>query len=295
MKINSLYMKFAILLPICLTLLCTEGYSQGTESRRTFANKDKLYLGILLNPSKTIIANDEFSSTIPLNSKKGNGLNLALDFGYFFSKMVGINSGIGFSSNATVLSMASYTTRFQTTDSDEESYEMQISGKSIVENQKISFLSIPVCLIFRLPVSDNLGFYLKGGISFDIPVTKVYKGTGTFTYNGYYEVYPILLQNLPAYGFPSNLPTEASGTLQIKPLNTSLISSAGVYFSLNASLQLFLGVQFNKSLSSISAYKPDSNYHLTSKAEELNSLMAGCSNAGVQALGLSLGVKYYLR
>jgi hypothetical protein len=295
MNIKGYYIRLIILPSILLAVLSTAVYSQGTDSRTTSGKKDKLYVGIFLNALKTNIANEKFSTLSPLSYKKGNSLNFGLDFGYFFSKMAGIDIGLGYGSYSTELSLDSCSIKYQTTDSENESYEMRIRGTSIVENQKISFLSIPVCIILRLPASEKLGFFLKGGISFDIPMAKTYKGAGTFTYDGYYPAYPVLLQDLPAYGFPGNLSTISSGSLQIKSLNTGLLASGGVYFFLNETIQLVLGIQFNKSLANISAYKPDSNFRLTSKANELNSFMAGSSNAGVQAFGVSLGFKYYLR
>jgi hypothetical protein len=295
MNIKGNYIRVIIIPLILLTILNTSVFSQGTDSRRTTARKDKFYIGILLNPLKTNIVNEKVSVGYPLKYEKGNSLNLAVDFGYFFSKIVGMSLGIGYGSYSSELSMDYYTSKYQTTDSENENFEMRITGTSIVENQKISFLSIPANLILRLPASRNFGFFLKGGISFDIPIDKTYKGSGTFSYDGYYSVYPVLLQDLPAYGFPSNLNTISSGNLQIKSLNSDLSLSGGIYFFINETVQFDIGVHFIKSLSNISTYEPDSNFRLTSKANELNSFMAGSTNTGLQALGMSLGLKFYFR
>jgi hypothetical protein len=66
-------------------------------------------------------------------------------------------------------------------------------------------------------------------------------------------------------------------------------------FSINESIQLSLGAFFNRSLSNISAYEQDANFRLTTKAEELNSIMAGSSGASFQAFGLAVGVRYFLK
>ncbi|MCX6327498.1 MAG: outer membrane beta-barrel protein [Bacteroidia bacterium] len=294
MKNNASYTRFILLFLILLTVLKTVAISQGTDSRRSSV-KDKLYFGAFMNALNTNIANEEFSASSTLSYKKGNSINFGFDFGYFFSKVAGINVGVSYGSYSTELSLDSCSIKFQTTDSEDESYEMRILGKSIIENQKISFLSIPVSVIFRIPAGEKLGFFLKGGISFDIPIAKTYQGAGIFTYDGYYPAYPVLLQNLPVYGFPSDLNTSSSGNLQINSFNTVYIVSGGASYSINKSIQLNLGVYISKSLANISAYTKDSNFRLTSKASELNSIMAGSSNAGVQAFGLSLGIKYYLR
>jgi len=74
-----------------------------------------------------------------LSYKKGNSINFGLDFGYFFSRVAGISVGAGYGSYSTELSLDSCSIKFQTTDSENESYEMRITGKSISENQKFLF------------------------------------------------------------------------------------------------------------------------------------------------------------
>ena len=172
---------------------------------------------------------------------------------------------------------------------------MRIKGESITEKQKLSFLNIPVCLVLKIPAGTKLGFYAKAGLSFNIPIVKSYDDHGTFTYDGYYAAYPVLLQDLPAYGFPKNLSTSTSGNLEIKSFNLSLVASGGATFIVNESIQLTLGMYFNRSLGNISTYVTNSNYRLTSKPNELNSIMGGTSGAGFQGLGLSLSLRYYIR
>jgi hypothetical protein len=294
MNAKSNYFGLITLVLVFLTVMSRSVYSQGSDSRVSSFLKDKLYAGITLNPLMTNIANEKFSAVSPLNSKKGSSINVLFDFGYYFNRIAGVSIGLGYGSYSTQISLDSCSIKYNTTDTESETYEMRIKGKSIVEDQKISFLSIPVTAIFRIPAGDKLGFFFKGGISFDIPISKTYKGSGTFTYDGYYPAYPVLLQNIPDY-FPSNLNTLSSGDLQIKSFNMSLIASGGAYYFLNDKLQLTFGFQYNKSLSNISAYETNPDFRLSSKANELNSVMAGSPDTGYQAFGLSIGIKYYLR
>ena len=151
MKIKIFYIRFVILPLILLTALNTAVNSQGTDSRKTYVGKDKLYLGITFSPQKTYISNEKFFASNALNYKKGTSFNFALDGGYFFSKIAGISIGAGFGTYSTKLSMDSCSINFQTVDSENETYEMRIKGESISEDQKLSFLSIPVCLTLRFP------------------------------------------------------------------------------------------------------------------------------------------------
>jgi hypothetical protein len=295
MKTEQAYIRITALSIILLTVVYSEIFSQGTDTRMTYAKEEKLYIGLVMNPQMTNIKNKDFTSSSALVYKNGTSINLALEGGYFFSKIVGISIGAGMDTYSTELSMDSCSIKFQTTDSENETFEMRIKGKSILEQQKLSFLSIPVCLVLRSPVGGKLGYYVKAGISFDIPIVKTYDGSGIFTYDGYYAAYPVLLQDLPVYGFPSKLNTSASGDLEIKSFSQTLVASCGATYSLNDAFQLIMGVNINKSLGNISAYKAGSDYKLTSKAKELNSIMGGTSGAGFFGFGVNLGFRFYIR
>jgi hypothetical protein len=295
MKTERSYIRYIALTIILLMAINTIVFPQGTDSRRKYAKEGKLYAGILITPQTTSISNNGFSAAKTLKQKGGTSMDITLEGGYFFSKMVGITIGAGMGSYSTDLSIDSCSLTFQATDSENESYEMRIKGKSITEKQKLSLLRIPVCAVLKIPAGEKLGFYVKAGLSFNIPLVKSYDGNGTFTYDGYYAAYPVLLQDLPAYGFPKNLSTISSGSLEVKSFSQSLVASGGATFMVNESIQLTLGMYFNKSLGNISGYGTNSNYKLSSKPNEMNSIMGGTSGAGFQGFGVSLGLRYYIR
>ncbi len=295
MKTYKSSMRFILLSLFMAAILNTVLYAQGTDSRRVYENKDKLYIGILLTPQQTSIQNDGFSNSLTLT--KGNSINISVEGAYYFSKFAGISFGAGYNPYSSELSLSRYEVDFSATDSDTppENYEMQIDGKSITEIQNISFLSIPVSLALRVPAGNKVGFFINAGVSAEIPMVKTYDGSGTFTYDGYYAVYPVTLHNLPEYGFASDLPTKVSEELDIKSFNAALSASGGIYFYLGTSFQIALGAHFSKSLSGISNYTSDNDFYLTTKANELNSIMEGTSKTGIQAMGISLGLRYFIK
>jgi hypothetical protein len=294
MKTIITYIRILAMTSVLLAAFSTIAISQGTDSRKKFTKEEKIFVGLTVTPQTTTINNKDFSSTVPLDHKSGTSLNLALEGGYFFSKMIGISIGAGMGSYSTEQMLDSCSIKFTTTDDDLESYEMRIKGKSISEIQKLSFLNIPVCVVLKIPAGERLGFYVKAGLSFDIPMTKTYEASGTFTYDGYYAAYPVLLHDIPVY-FPKDLKTSSDGVLEVKSLSQTLVASGGAFFRLNESIQLSLGVNFNKSLGNISVYEANSSYRITSKPNELFSIMGGTSGAGVTGLGVSLSVRYYIR
>jgi len=140
-----------------------------------------------------------------------------------------------------------------------------------------------------------MGFYLQPGINLAIPITKKYTSSGIFTYKGFYPAYNVLLENLPAYGFPSNINGVTDGTLTIKSLNINALVSAGFDFSIQKNIQIGVGVSYSKSLSNISDYTSPDKFQLSSDANQINSLMGGSSKATVQSLGVNVRLRYFLK
>lgn len=298
MKNTASYIRFFLLLFFLLTTVNAALYPQGTDSRRPGGRGlKKLGMTLWINPSKTGITTEEIKGISGVSSKKGGSIHAGLDVDYFFSGAAGISFGLGYSGFASQLSLDSWSDAYSTKDSENETYEMRITGKTIVEDQKIGYLNIPVCLALRFPASGSIGAYIKTGIGFDIPVVKSYDGTGVFSYEGYYSTYNVVLKDIndPVIGFYTNRSTSSTGTLQVKSFTMALIASGNIFISLGESIQVLLGVHYNKSLSNISMYVPPADFLISSKADELNTFLAGSTGAGVQAMGLSIGLRFYLK
>ena len=293
MKTKRNCLRFITLSVFLSAMLNSAIFSQGTESRRIFENKEQLCLGIILTPQQTSISMDGLSGSLEYTNKKT--MNISFNMAYYFSKYIGVSFGAGLNPCSSEIYLRSYSTDFSAVDDEGESYEMQIEGSAITEIQKISFLSIPVSLALRVPAGSTLGFFVDAGVSAEIPIMKSYDATGTFSYDGYYPAYPVTLEDIAAHGFPSNLLTEVSEDIEINSFNGALSASAGIYFYLGSSFQISLGAHLCKVLGDIANYEGGENFYLTTQAYELNSLMQGSTYAGVQALGISLGLRYFIK
>lgn len=268
-------------------------FSQETDSLRI--ERPGLFVGFSLDPSQTHIVNNGILSLTGLLSEKQNSFGGSLEVGYFFSKSIGLSSGINFSSNKTQLKLASYQNKFTTTDSENETYERRVSGSNIREVQTVGFISVPVCLNIRLPFNETFGFFFTTGIDLAIPISKNYSSTGTFTYKGYYPAYNVLLENLPAYGFPSNISVVSTGEPEIKPINFNVLASAGFDFFVQKKIQIAIGVTFRQSLSNISDYTSPEKFQLSSEVNQINSMMGGSSEVKVESLGMKIILRYFLK
>jgi hypothetical protein len=288
--------KYYFLLFFLVTVLNTALFPQGTDSRRRQGGGEtgKLCMTVYLNPSMTKVSSGEITGLSELSTSGGKSLHGAFGLDYFFSRTAGISFGIGYSGFSSQMSLVSWSDDYSTKDSENESYVMTINGSSIVENYKIGYIHIPVGLSLRFPAEGKIGFCLLGGIGFNIPLVKSYDGSGKFSYSGYYATYNVTLSDIPVY-FPSNVPTTATGDLELKPFSLSVNVSGSVFVSLSKKMQVLIGGYYNRSLSNISAYETASSFMLSSKADELKSFMTGSSGVSVQAIGISLGLRYFLK
>jgi|GEM_PF-771522 len=292
MKFRFISISQIFLLALLLIGSQYNGYSQESDSIRI---KPGLFVGLSFGPSQTSISNEGTLSVANLVSSSQNSFGGSLEIGYFFTTSIGISSGLGFTSYKSQLTLGTYQNNFNTADSENEAYERRVSGTVIKEVQNVGFLSLPVCLDIRLPLSKKMSFFLQPGINLAIPITKKYTSSGTFTYKGYYPAYNVLLENLPTYGFPSNVNSFTNETLGIKSININALVSAGFDFSIQKNIQIGVGVSYSKSLSNISDYTSPDKFQLSSDANQINSLMGGSSKATVQSLGLNIRLRYFLK
>jgi hypothetical protein len=193
------------------------------------------------------------------------------------------------------LSLNSYTNKFNTIDSENETYERRVSGSDIKEIQKISFLNVPLCINFQIPTDGKFAIFLQAGVNLSIPLTYKYNSSGIFTFTGYYPAYNVLLQNLPDYGFPSNSTIISNGKLELKPTVFDGLARAGFQLFISEKIQIALGVTYSRSLSNISKYTSPDKFQLSSDIDQINSMMGGSSKTITQSVGLNLSFRYYIK
>jgi hypothetical protein len=288
-----MYFRQILLTAILITCYQHGVFSQGTNIRS--GKQQSLYFGLNLGPSQTLILNEGILEIKDLSYVKKNSFFGTLEVGYSFSKIFGISSGVGFNSFQTQLTLNPYDNSYNTTDSENEAYNRRVSGQDITELQKVAFLNIPVCINLQLPFGDKFGFFLQPGINLSIPVSKKYSSSGTFTFTGFYPAYNVLLQDLPAYSFSTNVKSNSEGDLELKSFTTDLVVSAGFFYFIQQKIQVAIGVSYDKFLSSISNYSTPEDFQLSSDVDQINSMMGGSSKVTAQSIGLKIIFRYYLK
>lgn len=262
-----------------------------------------LYLGLSLEPSKSLITNHGILSVEGIGSEKAITFGGTIEFGYNFSSYFGLSTGIGYSSFGSKVKFDNYQNfvgvedeaneGYESADSENEEYELIVSGKNIEEDQTINYFNVPVYLNLRLPVSKKIGLFVQSGVSFSFAFNQSYKSSGTFTYKGYYPAYNVLLEDLPKYGFPSSKTTSMGDHLEVRPFTVFAVATAGIDFYVSEQIQLAVGATCRKSLSDISGYTADSQYQLSPGVDKINSFMGGSNSVSAESVGISVKIRYF--
>ncbi len=293
MKLRIIYFRQILITAFLVICFQYETFSQ--KPGINTGNQPYLFVGLCLGPSQSNIINEGILSVSNLISTKKSSFCGSVEVGYLFSDFIGLSSGIGFVSYKTQLTLDTYQNVLNAIDSDNESYELRVTGSGIQEDQKVGFLTVPVSIIVRLPIKRTIGFFLQPGVSLAVPVSRNFKSRGTFTYKGFYAAYNVLFENLSAFGFPTNLISDTEGELDLKPLAFNASVTAGFDFFFQEKIQFAVAACFDRSLSGISKYPSPDSFQLSSAVNQVNSLMGGTSKTTVQSMGLKIVLRYYLK
>jgi hypothetical protein len=297
-KLNSIYIKQIIFTFLLISCSISAVWSQ--ETFPVTRNVPGLFYGFSIGPSKTQIQNTgSVYDSVLLNSKVNSVFGTA-EIGYFFSDYFGISSGLGYGSYKTKLNLKKFEKNFDAIDSENELFNMSVTGSDIQELQTVNFLSIPVCIQFRLPFNQTFGLFLKAGINFSLPISYKYNSRGTFTYLGYYPKYNVFLDSLPAYGFVKNKLVESKGSLNINKICYNTLLSLGLDINITKTIQIGLAANFNNALLKESYSNSQTNvspdkFLLTPDANHINSFFEGISHATAQSVGFEITLKFFVK
>lgn len=297
MRLCSISIRRLLIIVILIVCYQQKPYAQNEYSKSE--NLQGLFVGLSFGPSQSKMIYEGIPSTLNLNAATKSGHFGTLELGYTFSNYFAISSGLGFISYRNRFSLDSYQNEFTTIDSENETYSMRVTGSDIKEEQKIDLLTIPFCVRLRLPLSDNIGMFVKTGINLSVPVNKKFTTSGTYTYKGYYPKYNVLLEDLPEIGFSSNKSVTKESNLKLNSLYFTPTVSAGLDFYLKENIQIVVAASYNTTVlkeapSSVSSAESPANFKLSQDADHFNSLMGVSNKVTAQSIGIECTLRFYL-
>ena len=294
MNCIKIYFKQFFIILFLVVCFVNQGHSQTTDTVKK--KKPGFYVGISIGPSQTTIKNTGTSAISNLISTSQSAFSGSVEAGYFFSKYLGLSTGISYILYKSQLTLDAYQNSYTTVDSENDIFEMRVTGQGIKELQTVDLLSIPLCVNLRVPFSKKIGMYFKGGINMAFSMNQKYTSTGTFTYKGFYPAYNDLLENLPAYGFPTDKSVTETGQLKLKTSGISPIISAGFDYVIQKKMQIAVEFSFsNTSLGVKEVTTSLDKFQLSPDAEHVNSFSGGSSKISASSVGVEITFKYFLK
>jgi hypothetical protein len=283
---------FSVLL---LVAICSQTIITAQEKASIRRSQTRIFIGFNAVPALTKISSGGSSSTSSVQSEGKGTISGALELNILFNRTMGFTTGVGYGSFSSELSMGSYSNDENLTDPENETYKHSVTGSGINEIQKISFVNVPLCFQLQIPVTHRAGFYLQTGISLGVPMGKTYSSSGTFTYTAYYPSYNVLLKDIETYGLVTNRKINSNGNLELKSINTGALVVAGFQYFVSSKIQIGIGFNYSRSLTSISNYTPSDKYELSPNPQMINSMMGVSTKTTAQAVGIRVSLKFVLR
>lgn len=281
-----------LLLSVILNNFCITGiFSQTLKSDDW--KQPGFFVGGGVGISKTQIINDAGQEISISQATNCNSVIESVEIGYFFSRYLGFTIGVNYYQYRSNFFIDAYQNNFNTIDNENDPYELRISGNDIEEIQQFEILNIPFCMNIHMTLNKVIGAYLQTGINLFVPISEFYRSTGTFTYKGYFPTYNVVLEELPEYGFPSDLRIQSEGEPKLKPVSYGFVTSLGIDYLFNKRVQFRMAVYFDRSFSSVLANTQIDEFYLTTNAEHVNSILGCASKVSLQSFGSNIGVRYY--
>ncbi len=289
----KLYTKTAAGVILILTIFLNDAFTQGID---IYSGAGRgFFMGLNFSLPKTTIKNAGEGALASSASSADITINAVLETGYSFSKFIGISTGIGFKAFSSAAKLSSYSINYDTIDSESDNYKRLITGSGIEEQQKASYLAIPLAVNLKIPFTESFGLTMQSGVDFLFRMNSSFTSTGLFTYEGYYPKYNVTISDVDFEGFKSDYTNKINGEPDLKAMIPDFFASGGLYLMINKKLQLTAGMTYSKTLSDIDGYETPATFKLSTMPDHLNSLMSGSSRVTAQSFGVSVGVRYYLK
>jgi len=249
----------------------------------SFALKSQIYASDLYNKSK--------SSDTSWVSSGAPAIGLSFELEYFFDQRFGIITGIGinkFAAKAWLNNFSNYgVNNVPRIDKDNESYFLYTSVYSIEENSHVSAISFPLKLRYLFRSGKKWEFFIDAGIKMLITSKATVKALGQAELEGYYPSYPVVLYDVPEYGFTTYDINSEHKIQDYNKLVTAFTTSCGISRSFGKNWTFDLGLFYDNAISDLKYTKPvyEADYINTSGIVDKTYL---------RAFGMHMGFKYNL-
>jgi hypothetical protein len=192
---------------------------------------------------------DVRTKTVLGTSEPAMGLHLALGIVQDRSPRLALQYGLGletFSGTQTldgVIDQAAI-------DREGDAFSYRTRLNDWKEHNSGCFLQVPVSVLYRYPLGENLRLLAQGGLALSLPIVVHYTvEPGTLATSGYYEKWNVEFSDYPEEGF-RNTDKAFQGKVGLLP-SVSLQTALGLLFPVAWKQELFVGAYCSYGLYSV--------------------------------------------
>ena len=177
---------------------------------------------------------------------------IGLGYTYFFSKNIGLATGLDFAFYNQDIKLGEVSGSHQAFDLEvREDFEFRYNLKDYTEQQSAFYLNIPIMMHYQFAETENMIFYAAAGGKIGLPINGKYKSiTGNLKTEGYYPHNKDLIDDVPFRGF-GEFPVSANEDKIKYKMSVSLAFETGVKWKLSNEMFLYTGVFVDYGLNDI--------------------------------------------
>lgn len=183
----------------------------------------------------------------------GLGFGAGLTYAHFFGKHFGLGFGVRYTSAAssTLYDFTETTADLVHPSNPDVRYNLNTTFDGWREHQRLGFVSLPVELLFRVPLADRWALLAGVGAAVDFNLCGSYRADeGTYATTGYFHSIGHSVQNLPQHGF-STYDADFEQDIDRLPVGVSLVADLGVHRALGQHWGLYLGLYGSYGISNL--------------------------------------------
>lgn len=257
----------------------------------------KIFFSVNIYPSidNVYVSDSKFNK---FDLSKSGMINPSFCIEYMFLNGLGLKTGLGFSMFSKNMNLDNFLKTIQGIDSDNDSYELTITGKQITEKDRLFFIDVPVGLIYVKPISSKFDIYVSLGIIFSKSIYTNYDGSGVYTFEAFYPAYNLTLKNIPEHGLYQEKSIEGSNNLELVPIVISGNVDAGIDYKIKRDFSVFFGIHFLQSFNNVfkkinNGIEPPALPY--SSVPDYKNLIETSTNTIIQSFGFHFSLRYLLK
>ncbi len=236
-----------------ITVLLASCYTYGQDKKQEFS--------ISIGGPFSFVNSTSAGKTVP-----GNGVSAGLRYMYYLNEGLSVGVGVEYQTYSTDTKFGFTSGQYGAVDAENESFQFRYKATNLREEQKLSYINIPIGIQFETPGTSQ--FFIGGGAKIGIAASGSYQTKiGNLTTSGYYPQYNVELFNPAFAGFASTNNIETRKEDLDTKVSYSAFIETGLKQAIGKTNSIYFGVYFEYGLNNI--YDKSDNKQLVQYNPEL--------------------------